>query len=62
MWKEILMHLSKDLTDFLLERKLHDHKKKIRVKLINKYLYGTKQAAKSFNDKLNQYLIQNSFK
>jgi hypothetical protein len=56
------MHLSEDLTDFLLERNLHDHKKKIRVKLINKYLYGTKQAAKSFNDKLNQYLIQNSFK
>jgi hypothetical protein len=55
------IYLAEDLTNFLLERKLNGQKTKIRVKL-NKNLYGTKHAAKSFNDKLNRYLLKNGFK
>jgi hypothetical protein len=57
------MYLPQDLCDFLLgykKKKKKKKKKRIRVKL-NKSLYGIKQAAKVFNEKLNNHLISIGF-
>jgi hypothetical protein len=53
---ENYMYLPKDLTLFLTG----DKSAKLRVKL-NKSLYGIKQAAKVFNDKVNDHLLKIGF-